>query len=92
MSEKHGLYVIYDRIAQESGPVFSAKNDGVAIRSAVNLLIKAGEPSEYDLVKVALYSPETMVCEPCNEVLDFFPSLFTALDKQKKSLRDLEVE
>ena len=41
------LYVIYDRVAQESGPVFEAKNDGIAVRQMRNLLSEnpASSPS-----------------------------------------------
>jgi hypothetical protein len=29
---KRNLYVIYDRVAEESGPVYEAQNDGIANR------------------------------------------------------------
>ena len=28
------MYVVYDRVAEESGPIFEAKNDGTAARAA----------------------------------------------------------
>ncbi|WNK15119.1 MAG: nonstructural protein [Microvirus sp.] len=30
---KLGVYAIFDRLAEESGPLFTAKNDAVAVRS-----------------------------------------------------------
>lgn len=34
-----GLYSVYDRIAEESGPIFDAKSDSVAIRKVSGLFI-----------------------------------------------------
>lgn len=63
------LYVIYDKVAQESGPVFSAKNDGVAMRSYVQT-IKQADPSEYSLLKVATYNTEPVSVEGINPPQD----------------------
>lgn len=35
------MYVVYDRVAEESGPVFEAKNDGVAVRKYRDLMDKS---------------------------------------------------
>lgn len=35
---KRNLYVIYDRVAEESGPIFEAQNDGIANRRFQALL------------------------------------------------------
>lgn len=32
------LYTIYDRLAQEAGPIFECKNDAVALRSIVDVI------------------------------------------------------
>lgn len=47
----NNLYVVYDRLAQESGPVFEAKNDLVASRNYRQIL-KEANPSEYLLLRV----------------------------------------
>lgn len=43
------LYTIYDRTAEEAGPVFQAVNDGVARRNYRNLGIPADLENEYEL-------------------------------------------
>lgn len=35
----NGLYSIFDRVAEESGPLFEAKSDSVAIRKVTGLFI-----------------------------------------------------
>lgn len=54
MENKQGLYVIYDRLAEESGPVFEARNHAVAARMFQRTLEKvvAGERNEYKLLRV----------------------------------------
>lgn len=32
------MYTVYDKVAEEAGPLFTAKNDGVAARNFRNLL------------------------------------------------------
>lgn len=53
MSQEAGLYAIYDRVAEECGPVFSAKNDGVAMRGFRDLLQQVSDKSDYRLVRLA---------------------------------------
>lgn len=45
------LYVVYDRLAEESGPVFEAKSDAVAVRAFNNMMAKsdAGTVGEFAL-------------------------------------------
>lgn len=43
-----GLYVIFDRVAEESGPVFEAVNKGIAIRNFRNLLEKVPDYQRQD--------------------------------------------
>lgn len=33
-----GLYVVYDRLAEQSGPLFEAPNDAVAVRMMQNMM------------------------------------------------------
>lgn len=47
------IYVVYDRVAEESGPVFEAKNDGVAIRQYLHLIkTKNMVPADFNLLHV----------------------------------------
>jgi hypothetical protein len=51
------LYVIYDKVAQESGPLFSAVNDGVAIRNFRGILkdVTAVDKDSYRLFFIGTY-------------------------------------
>lgn len=55
------LFTIYDKVAQEAGPIFQAKNLSVAIRY-VNEMIKDNKINlhEYDLVRLATFDSESM--------------------------------
>lgn len=78
---KHGVYVIYDKVAEESGPMFEAVNNGVALRQACNVL-KPLPPSliyDYQLVKIGEYDTKEMqiyVIPP--EIVDLSLSLARA--------------
>lgn len=53
------LYAIVDTVAEEYGPLFQAKNDGVAIRNFQALLHeKKADPSEMQLWYIADYNTE----------------------------------
>lgn len=45
------IYVIYDKVAEEYGPLFEAVNDKVAARSYAKV-IQGSKPEEYQLVCV----------------------------------------
>lgn len=50
------LYVVYDKIAAEAGPVYTAKNDAVARRMYAGLIADTGiNPADYQLIHVAAY-------------------------------------
>lgn len=50
------LYVVYDKVAQEGGPVYTAKNDAVAQRMYQGLITDTGiNPDDYQLLHVAAY-------------------------------------
>ena len=55
------LFTIYDKVAQEAGPIFQAKNLYVAMRY-VNEMIKDNKInlSEYDLVRLGTFDSESM--------------------------------
>jgi len=63
---KSGLYVIFDKVAQEAGPVFSAKNDGIALRCGRALLKEASVDSlsDYKVVCVGTFEGESCVLVP----------------------------
>lgn len=57
------LYTIFDKVAKDAGPVFAAKNDGVARRNFDNLIKenKINKISEYQLYRVGFYDSENML-------------------------------
>lgn len=56
------IYVIYDRTAEECGPLFEAPNDGVALRSYRQLMEKLPvyQKADFRLYKIAAIDPHTM--------------------------------
>ena len=60
----YGLYVIFDKVAQEASIPFDAKNDDVAKRRFEDTInrqirpIKTVSVSDYDLVKIAEFDSE----------------------------------
>ncbi len=48
---KVNIYTIYDKVACEAGPIFQAKNDGVALRCFMTLMKDTPNvvPSDYDV-------------------------------------------
>lgn len=60
-----GLYTVFDRVANEAGPIFAAKNDAVAVRAARNLMDQDSivREEEYQLYKVGNYYPEEVRVE-----------------------------
>jgi hypothetical protein len=59
MAEQY-VYCIRDNVAEESGPLFHAPNDGVAWRNFVKALENAVTPDDYSLYLVGLYDPANM--------------------------------
>lgn len=57
---KQCLYTIYDKVAEQAGPLFCAINDGVAIRSTINVLKEVIDIDEYALYKVGTFEPHSM--------------------------------
>lgn len=56
------LYVVYDIMALEAGPIFSAKNERVAMRNYVGFIKTHPEiaTQEYKLYKIATFDTESM--------------------------------
>lgn len=50
-----GLYSLYDRVADEFGPPYTAPNDGVAIRMTKQMLSKSDYPNDYWLYIICQY-------------------------------------
>jgi len=54
------LYSIYDKLAEEYGPVFQAKNKAIADRNYNQMLTKQNlNPEEYQLYKLSTFDNET---------------------------------
>jgi hypothetical protein len=51
------VYTIFDRLAQECGPLFSAKNDAVAIRG-FRIALKESREDEHQLLFVGEFDTE----------------------------------
>ena len=58
------LYVVRDLVAGEAGPVFTAKNDGVAIRQTCMLLHDCIDVNDYALFQVGTIDTEEMEIQP----------------------------
>lgn len=83
---KVGLYSIYDKVAQESGPVFQAKNDDVAIRATCNLLADVHAIDDYILYRVGTFDTDNHMIDDCDVVVLDYEILY--LSQKEK----LEVE
>jgi len=69
------LYVIRDLIAEESGPVFEAKNDQVAGRGFRQALERSkGGPSEYRLMCIGEYDHDKELLQPFPFPQEVFPT------------------
>lgn len=68
------LYCMYDKVAQEGGPVYGARNDAVAIRGfrqAFAGLENANE-NDFRLYRLAVYDPETLEIAPISPAVEVF--------------------
>lgn len=85
-----GLYVIYDTKAQESGYVFTAINDDVAVRQVVNTLIESPymNPDEYTLIQVGTYDKKECKIKICNKVVNFKYKW----DTEKERIREVQAD
>lgn len=55
----NGMYTIYDKVAQEAGPLFLAKNDAVALRMVTNSPeFKNMNLGDFELYLVGTYDSE----------------------------------
>ena len=51
------LYCIYDKQAEEAGPVFTAVNHAIARRNTVQLLSSVSDYTEYTLYCIGVFDP-----------------------------------
>ena len=58
---KVNIYTIYDKVACESGPIFQAKNDTVALRCFMSLMKDTPNvvPSDYDVYCLGEFDTDT---------------------------------
>ena len=64
--EVNGLYVMYDMVAKEAGPIWSSRNDGVATR-AFRALLRTVSPEnrkDFKLFRVATYNVVDVTLKP----------------------------
>lgn len=59
------LYVVYDKLAEESGPIFEAKNHQVARRKHEQLMERTGRPDEYQLLYLGCINHADQTMELC---------------------------
>jgi len=84
---KVGLYTIYDRIAQEAGPVFNAKNDQVAVRNAVALLKSVSDTQidDYLLYRVGTFDTDINHIDDCEKkIIDYEFQFLVDSDKSSE--------
>lgn len=56
----YGMYTIFDRVAEEAMPPFTAKTDGLAIRIFLDVLSKSPHPkNDFLLYRIGEWDPET---------------------------------
>jgi hypothetical protein len=60
---KYLLFTIWDRVAEQAGPPFMAKNAGVA-RRKYQATLQNSNPVDYDLMHLGSYDDESMIIEP----------------------------
>lgn len=59
------LYVIYDSVAEQAGPIFEAKNDGTAWRQYEQVRDKKiPTPKDFSLIRVGTFDDETLDITP----------------------------
>ena len=71
------LYVIYDRVAEDAGPVFDCVNDGVAFRQFRALMqnVSAQDADAYQLIKLGSVDPVSLKITPFDIPEDITPAL-----------------
>lgn len=90
------VYTIYDKVAAEGGPLFNARNDDVACRYVIDMLLRQYKgqlvEDDYVLYHVAEYDSEVPVVQSIPpRIVDYKPAFekavgkkFTSIDLQRK--------
>jgi len=87
---KYGIYTIYDKVAEISGPVFQAKNDSTAIRILADLVMRTDVVAEdYEMYRIGTFDDETreMVPEKGGPVEDLYNRVGLAMICREKEGR-----
>lgn len=58
------IYTVYDKVAEEAGPLFQAVNDGIALRNYRNMQIPESLKNDYSLYRIGTYDTVTMEIVP----------------------------
>lgn len=67
------LYTVYDKLAEDAGSLFEAKNNAVALRLVKEMVLSKGvHPDEYKLLHVGYFNTETAEITPTN-ILEEIP-------------------
>ncbi|NLE01519.1 MAG: hypothetical protein GX640_16765 [Fibrobacter sp.] len=88
------LYSIKDQVAEKFGPVFTAVNDGVAVRQFTGLLKQVDYVGEYDLYCLAEFDDDSGSISTVNGDTGFgsFSPLFVANGLDVKRFKDEKEE
>lgn len=62
------IYVVFDKVAEESGPPFVSVNDGVAVRSYAKIMSQVADPNDYALLCIGDFNTETAAIAPVSPV------------------------
>lgn len=70
-----GVYAVLDRLAEESGPLFTAPTVAVAVRNYRNLMegSNVGRPDEYKLLHLGNYDTNRSLIESFAVPVDVTP-------------------
>lgn len=88
-----GLYVLYDVVLEEAGPVFQSKTDLVASRETVRIMLsnKHVYPEDYKLYKIADFDNQNLLIEPCKREINYLTSYYDKIDAMAE-LKITEIE
>lgn len=76
MEQIESLYSVYDTMAEEFGPVFMARNDQVAKRAVINMMVKSeASANEFQLYKVGVFNTTTGSVMADKKEVDFTDAL-----------------
>lgn len=83
---KNRIYTIYDRVAEECGPIWEAKNDGIAQRGYQKFMAESHSPyfeeTDYMLLCIGTVDKTTSLIEP------FEPQEVTVNFKMHEEIKD----